>query len=153
MATIKWHGAAVRARVAAAAATAIDHTMDRCVEESRADHGEYPPASAPYTRFANRSGNAVEEIDIFAHATFTGLHVKGYWGGASRHSLFLEIGTSVAGPTAEERAEEAGGNMNAVPPPIGPLMAPRPVLRPAADREYPLLGIRIGQAFRGERLA
>jgi hypothetical protein len=40
-----------------------------------------------------------------------------------------------------------------IQPAIGPLMAQRPFLRPAADRQYGFLAQRIGQSFRGETLA
>lgn len=152
MATIVWKGAEVRDKVKKAAEDAIDLTVGRCVEHAEANHPEYPPASAPGGRYANRTDGETASIAVFEPAVEDGTRVRALWGANSRQSLFLEIGTSVAGPTADERAAIADGNMDAIEAPVGPLMAPRPFLRPAADEEYPLLAPRMGAFYRGERL-
>ena len=152
MATIVWKGAEVRAKVEEAAKEAIDLTVSRCAEHAEANHPEYPPASAPGGRYANRTDGETKSISIFEEATLDGTRVRSLWGANARQSLFLEIGTSVSGPTAEERTAMAGGNMDAIAGPVGPLMAARPFLRPAADEEYPLLGLRVGAFYRGESI-
>ena len=148
---LDWRGDEVKAKVAAATMLAVDKTMSACVDDAKANHPGYPPASKPYEPYANRTATAVGSIRISDFASANGFIISGEWGSADvNYALFLEIGTSTSGPTAEERA--AGGLLNAIPPPIGPLMAPRPVLRPAADREYPLLGARIRAALAGTHL-
>jgi hypothetical protein len=153
MGRLIWKGPEVRAKVVTAASVGVDATMAACVREAKADHPAYPPASEPDTRFASRTGHEVGSIVIFEEAMWRSPErIGGQWGGDSDYSLFLEIGTSIQGPTAQARAIAADGDLSAVTPPIGPKMAPRPYLRPAADRQYPLLGVRIGQAFRGEQV-
>jgi hypothetical protein len=152
MARLHWHGAAVRAKVAEAAKLGTDKTMAECVSHAKDNHPSYPPASLPDTRFANRTAFLVNSIQILDGASSEGEHISGQWGSDANYSLYLEIGTSIAGPSAEARAIEGMGDMDLIPPPVGPLMAPRPYLRPATDAEYPLLAPRIGAAFRGEQL-
>jgi hypothetical protein len=152
MATIKWYGDEVRAKVAAAAAVGVDVTNEKAAEKAEANHPEYPPASQPYERYADRTGDESRSIAVFTEAVEEDDRVHGQWGATAKQSLFLEIGTSMAGPTAVEREQMGGGDMDAIPDPVGPKMAPRPFLRPAADEEYPLLGVRIGAAFRGESM-
>jgi hypothetical protein len=154
MARLTWYGGRVADKVAAAAAIGVERTMSECVSRAKDDHPAFPPASEPYTRFHSRSGFEVGAIVIMEPAALRDVtHVGGRWGADSNYALFLEIGTSTDGPTAEQRALEAGGDMSMIAPAIGPLMAPRPFLRPAADAEYPLLATRIGAAFRGETMA
>lgn len=158
MATIKWRGKGIVAKMALAAQAGVDRTMAACVDDAKANHPEYPPASDPYTRYANRTGHATGSIQILAGeggeagAALVDGKVVGHWGSTANYSLYLEIGTSVEGPTATDREIAGGGDMDAIPPPIGPLMAKRPTLRPAADKEYPFLGVRIGQFYRGEEM-
>jgi hypothetical protein len=170
VATLKWNGDAIKRKMAAAATVGISETMAECVADAKANHPDYPPASQPYERYANRSGT--ETGSIMMHPPTTdGLTVSGRWGGYTEYSLFLEIGTSRTGPTAFERAEAADGNMDAITPPLypegvsgpgwggfnqppdpdrprtGPLMAPRPFLRPAADRHYGGLARKIAENY------
>lgn len=171
MARFVWKGDEVRRRVAAAAAVGIEQTMADCVKDAAADHPPYPPASRPYERYANRTGFNTGSLWL-GPAEVEGTRVSGKWGDSSNYALFLEVGTSRVGPTAGERVEAADGNMDAIAPPrfaegesgvgwggfnqppdpsrerTGPLMAPRPYLRPAADRHYRTLAERIGVAFR-----
>ena len=149
MATVDWKGKQVAARVAAASVLGVEKVMADCVRDAKADHPPYPPASEPYERFANRTTFAVGAIRSNG-AVFDGRRTVGTWGGYSNYALFLEIGTSREGPTATERMEAGGGDMDAIVPPIGPLMAPRPTLRPASDENYPKLATFIGAYFRGE---
>src|SRR6185503_11774662 len=149
MARIEWNGKAIKEKMRAASVAGVEKTIAEAVHDARADHPAYPPASEPYERYANRTGHSIGEIvSKGAHETEEG--VTGKWGGYSHNALFMEIGTSVTGPTATERMIEGAGDMDAIPPPVGPLMAPRPTLRPAADKEYPLLAERIAAAFAGE---
>lgn len=162
MARIEWNGPSIRRKAAAAAALAVDRTITECVRDAARGHPQYPPASKPGGRYANRTGHATDMIRVSEEADAAGMaafgarmegdRVVGRWGGYARYALFLEIGTSVAGPTATEREDAADGNMDEIAPPIGPRMAARPTLRPAADRQYPLLVSRMGQAFRGEAM-
>lgn len=154
MAIIRWNGGAIMAKMAAASALAVDRTMALCVQDAKDDHPIYPPASEPYERFAIRTapGGLDDSIRIIEGARPDGLRINGQWGSLMNYALYLEIGTSRWGETAEERALQGGGNMSLIPPPLGPLMAPRPYLRPASDREYPLLATRIRQAFSGEEM-
>ena len=131
---------------------AVEKTMAECVSDAKSDHPVFPPASLPYERYANRTGFETGAIRSNG-ATFDGRRTIGTWGAYANYALFLEIGTSVTGPTATEREIAGGGDMDAIPPPIGPLMAPRPFLRPASDKEYPKLATRIGAYFRGEEAA
>lgn len=151
MAKIVWRGKEVAAKMAAASVLGVEKTISECVHDAAADHPPFPPASEPYERYANRTGNETGAIRSNG-AEFDGRRTRGTWGAYTNYALFLEIGTSIAGPTATERESIGGGDMDAIPPPVGPLMAPRPFLRPAADKEYPLLGARIGAAFRGEEM-
>lgn len=172
MATIKWNGARVAARMAAAAAAGVDRTMAECVRGARREH-----------QYDDETGFLTATTDILAPAHMDGTRVEGSWGSTADYSLFIEIGTSRVGPDATSREDAAAGNMWDVPaaqpspgvtveqgftilPPgtmdgqedfvtlhrpsmgTGPLMAQRPWLRPAADREYGLLAARIGESFR-----
>jgi hypothetical protein len=149
MARLVWRGGEVADKMAAAAALGIDQTMAECVKHAKSDHPTFPPASQPYTRFHNRTGFEVGSIKILDGASMRdAATVGGSWGSDSNYGLFLEIGTSIEGPTAEQRAIAAGGDMSMIAPAAGPLMAPRPWARPAADLHYPLLAGRIGAAFR-----
>lgn len=152
MAAFKWNGKEIAAKAAEAAVMGVERTMAECVSDARSDHPPFPPASEPYERYANRTGFETGAIKSNG-AHYDGVRVVGTWGAYTNYALFLEIGTSVAGPTATEREETGAGDMDAIPPPIGPLMAPRPFLRPATDREYPLLASRIASYFRGEEPA
>lgn len=152
MAELKWYGARVAAKMLAATELGVDATMAAAVADARDDHPLYPPPSAPYERYHTRTGFETNSIRILRAGEPEGATIAGQWGADNAVALYLEIGTSVEGPRAMERVIAAGGNMDLIAPPIGPLMAPRPFLRPAADREYPLLGARIGAAFRGEQL-
>jgi hypothetical protein len=154
VATLRWNGAEVRRKIVAAAHVGVDTTMAAAVRHAAANHPGYPPASEPYERFHSRTGFEVGSIKIFDAASLRDPTViAGQWGADASQSIYLEIGTSIAGPTAGARALAGAGDMSAIPPPIGPLMAPRPFLRPAADEEYPLLAARIGAVYRGESLA
>lgn len=154
MATLRWYGGRVADKMADAAELAIDYTMAECVSDAKDDHPAFPPASQPDTRFHSRTGFEVGSVLIIEPASLREPgHVGGQWGANTNYSIFLEIGTSTDGPTAEQRALEAGGDMSMISPAVGPLMAPRPFLRPASDRHYPLLAGRIGAAYRGETLA
>jgi hypothetical protein len=154
MAKIIWKGDQVIAKVQADTELAIDKTMAECVREGKANHGTYPPASDPGEKYANRTAHEVGAIQIIEPAATDPdfRKVGGKWGSLSNVSLYLEIGTSIEGENAFEREQAAEGNMNAVTPPIGPLMAPRPTLRPAADVQYPLLRSRIAAARRGQEM-
>jgi hypothetical protein len=150
VATLTWRGGEVADKMAAAAAVAIDQTMAECVAHAKSDHPSFPPASQPGSRFHSRSGFEVGSVKIMDSASMrSATTVGGSWGADSNYSIFLEIGTSVKGPTAEQRALEAGGDMSMIAPAIGPLMAPRPFLRPATDAAdgYVLLPARIRAAF------
>jgi hypothetical protein len=151
-AKLEWFGGLVADKMAAAATLSIDYTMAECVTHGKDNHPSYPPASEPYTRFANRTGFQTSSIQILEDASLDGTLVGGQWGSDSGYALYLEIGTSESGPTAEAREAVAAGNMSLIPPPIGPLMAPRPYLRPATDIEYPQLAGRIGVVYRGESI-
>lgn len=156
MGSFEWRGDAVRERMEKAAALGVDKTMSECVGDARSGHPAYPPASEPGERYANRTGFDTASTDILDPAHSDGTRVHGSWGALSEVALFLEIGTSREGsgmPTASEREEMGGGDMDAIPGPSEPpLMAPRPTLRPASDKHYPGLAEWIGMAFRGEEL-
>lgn len=148
---LKWNGAAVRRRVARAAAVGIDETMEEGVRLSKAGHPDYPPASAPGERYASRTGSNVAAIRIKVAAVEAGTKVSGLWGSDDDVSLFLEIGTSrknSGAPRAAERAAAGGGDMWAIPPPASPpQMAARLTLRPSAQVAYTGLARRIAIAY------
>jgi len=158
MASLDWNGKRLAAKAAQASKLAVDRTMADCVADAAANHPGFPPASAPDERYANRTGfqtatiRILDNADGIPGAILDGDTVRGSWGALGNYSLFLEIGTSREGPTATDRELAAAGNMDAVPPPVGPLMAPRPFLRPAADRNYRMLRARIIAAFRGAQM-
>jgi hypothetical protein len=152
MATLRWYGGRVADKMAYAAALGIDRTMAEAVSNAKDNHPSWPPASEPYERFHSRTGYTVNSIQIIEPGHLDAKSVHGQWGSRSKVSLFLEIGTSTDGPTVEERVDAAGGNFGMITPAIGPLMAPRPFLRPAMDLEYPRLAARIGAAFRGQEM-
>lgn len=172
MATIKWSGDRIIARMAAASAAGVDRTMGECVGGARREHG-----------YDDETGFLTATTEILKPATVEGTKVSGTWGSTADYSLDVEIGTSRVGPTVEERKDAAAGNMwdvaapqpepgvtveqpfTILPPGTmdgqedfvtlhrpsmgeGPLMAQRPWLRPQADLQYPLLAARIGEAFR-----
>lgn len=156
---VRWNGAAVRARVAAAAVIGVDQTLAACVVDAKSTH-----------EYENRTGFMNASTTIFDWATWEGDRVSGKWGAHAYYALFLEIGTSrpwSGAPRAQVRAAEGHGDMWAIPPPqpigphtdtkwvkgeripgTGPLMTERMSLRPAAAREYPLLAERISIAYR-----
>jgi hypothetical protein len=157
MARFEWNGDKILAKMTAAAELGVDKVMSDCVDQARSDHAAYPPASAPGEPYANRTDFATQSIRMGqAEIDPATMRVAGHWGGYAHYMLFLEIGTSRKDsgmPTATVREEEGGGNMDAIPGPSEPpLMAARPTLRPAADRNYPNLARFIGEAFRGEEL-
>lgn len=176
MARLTWRGRQVAAKVATAAALAIDKTMAGCVTDADRNH-----------EWDNETGFLEGSTTIIGFAAFDGRRVRGSWGSLADYALFIEIGTSRVGPTAEEREATADGNMWDVPGPqpadgvtvrqsftilppgtmdgqedfvtlhtpstgTGPLMEPRPWLRPAADRNYPMLATYIRMALAGEAL-
>lgn len=172
MARLDWNGPALRRRVALAAAYAVDKTTSECVSGAKRDH--------PWD---NETG--FEEGSIMAHpAVFEDAAVRGRWGAYTNYSLYLEIGTSRIGPTAQAREAESPEGMWTIPEPqpepgvtvrqeftilppgtmegqddfvtlhqpsygTGPLMAPRPFLRPQADLQNPRLAERMRAALAG----
>lgn len=169
MARIEWKGKQVLAEMAAAATVGVDKTMGECVSTAKREH--------PYE---DQTGFETGSIAVGEHAKAEGMKVSGTWGGYSNYSLFLEIGTSRIGATAQERAQEGGGNMWAIPDvkpglgepvrqaftivPLGDgefitrhvprvmrgnpgLVAPRPFLRPSADKNYRKLSGYIRAAY------
>lgn len=147
MAKLNWKGAQLRAKIAEATLIALDRTMSEAVSEAKRQHPWH-----------NRTGWLEASTWMMGPATIDGAKVTGRWGSTANYALYLEIGTSRRGsgaPRAEARKAMAGGNMNEISPPLPldhPLMRPHPYLRPAADRQYRLLRVRIGQAMRGEEL-
>ena len=156
MAQIDWKGGQVARRMTQAAAAGVDKTMSECVTDARSGHEQYPPASAPGQRYADRTGFALASTDISKHATPEGTRIAGAWGSSAEYALYLEIGTSREDsgfPRAQVREAEGAGDMDQIPPPSDPpLMAPRPTLRPAADAQYPKLRAWIAAAFQGRAL-
>lgn len=153
MAVFEWYGDRIMEKARTASMVAIDHTIAACVSDSKDDHPGWPPTSEPFERFASRTGFAVGSFQIFEVAHPTGPNeIHGTWGSDGNYLLFLEIGTSRVGATAEERAAAAAGDIEAIAPPEDPLMEARPWADPAMDRHYPLLAGRIAAVFRGESL-
>jgi hypothetical protein len=153
---LDWKGREVRDRVAAAAVAGVDATMADAVRKAKANHRQYPPASAPGERYANRTGAESASMTIKEPAVEEGGVVRGTWGADADSSLYVEIGTSrkrSGFPRAEVRAAEGEGDMWAIPPPSAPpQMAARYTLRPAAQMANQLLAARIAAAFMGEGL-
>jgi hypothetical protein len=147
MARMTWNGDRLVAKAEAASVLGVDATMAACVSDAKRDH-----------EWKNVTGFEEGSIGLIDPAFVKVDKVQGRWGAEANTSLWLEIGTSredSGAPRAEVRAQAAGGNMSAVTPPQpadDPLMIPRPYLRPAADRQYPLLRVRIGAAMRGARM-
>lgn len=160
---IRWNGAAVKAKVREAVLVGVDRTLTMCVARARDDHG-----------YMSRTGYMEMSVTVWDWAKPELGHVRGKWGAHANYGLFLEIGTSrwwSGAPRAAARAAAAMGNMWAISlpqpdgphtdtrwiggqklPGEGPLMDPHMSLRPAADREYPLLKARIAAAYRGDPL-
>ena len=158
MASIRWNGDDIKRKAIVAAEVAAERTMALCVELAKDGHPPYPPASEPWETFAWRTpggDSAADAIAIFetAHFDRAGDTVTGQWGADKRYSLYLEIGTSRVGLTAEARAASGEKTSEATiwgaPPAENWYMQPRPYLRPAAEREYPLLASRFAFAFQG----
>lgn len=149
MARLDWKGGKLAAKVGAASVIGTDATMAACVGTAKAEHPWH-----------NRTGFEEGSIQILpnavgiAGAELKGSKVSGRWGALGGYSIYLEIGTSredSGAPRAEERAAAAGGNMDAIAPPLPldhPLMEGRPFLRPAADEHYRLHAMRVRQALR-----
>lgn len=132
---LNWKGAEIAKRATAASMLAVDATMAACVAEAKRNHD-----------FANRTGTLEGSVRIAKMAEPLGPVVEGQWGSADvAYALYVEIGTSRAGPTAQERVNAAHGGP--IAPPSDPLMESRPFLRPAADLQYPLLRSRVHAAF------
>jgi hypothetical protein len=145
---LTWNGDELKRKAREAAALAIDQTLAECVTESKAEHPAFPPVSKPFTPWANRTTAMTRAVRIFSAAAPSGPStITGSWGSDMDYALFLEIGTSRAGPTATARADAAGGDPKLVAPEIGPLMARRHAMIPSSDRQYPLLAGRVRDAF------
>lgn len=151
MSRIEWNGDAVAAKVSQACALGINETMALCVEGAKLEH-----------EWVNRTGilegsiaiaRFAAAVNIVADAVPSTGEISGRWGSESVfYSIYQEIGTSVAGPTAMERVREnVGGMWDVAPqirthkdaPPEWTTTPARPYLRPQADIHYPLLANRI----------
>lgn len=105
MARITFRRREIVAHARDAAVVAVDATMAAAVRHASREH--------PY---ANRTGFLEAETKITEPAHSDGdLHVTGRWGDTADYALFVEIGTSRIGPTAEARAE--AGEMWDIPGP------------------------------------
>lgn len=145
---LTWRGDEIKRKTREAAMLGIDQTLAECVTGAKADHPAFPPASEPFTPWANRTTAMTRSIRIFSAAAPSGPHtITGSWGSDMRYALYLEIGTSDSGPTATERMLAADGDPDLIAPEIGPLMARRHAMLPSADREYPKLAERIATNF------
>ncbi len=145
---LTWKGDEIKRKMREASMLAIDQTLAECVKEAKDDHPAFPPVSEPFTPWANRTTAMTRSVRIFSAATPSSPHtVTGSWGSDMRYALFLEIGTSRSGATAEARRIAAGGNPDLILPEIGPLMARRHAMIPATHKQYPRLAERIAIAF------
>ena len=105
MARVKIRRAEIVAHARDAAVAAVDATMAEAVRDAVREH--------PY---ANQTGFLEAETKIITPAHPDGdLHVGGSWGDTADYALFVEIGTSRIGPTADERTHE--GEMWSIPSP------------------------------------
>lgn len=133
--SLKWYGKAVTAKMRAAQVEGVNRTMAACVAEAKSRHP-----------WQNRTGLLEGAIDIADFAAPHDQGVKGTWG---------------VRDMAQARILEEGGTIKpvrakalAIPQPDGSVrfassvtIPPYPYLRPAADKQYPLLGERIRKAF------
>lgn len=146
--TFVWNGDRLLAKMRAATILGVDKTLKLCVEESRTGHPRYPPASDLFSPWADRTDTLTFSLKVVADAHPRGpWRITGSWGSEVHYSLFIEIGTSRAGPTATERMLAADGDPSLIVPEIGPLMARRSAMIPTSHRQYPLLAGRIRDAF------
>lgn len=152
--TLDWKGDEVRRHVAEASVIGVEATMEEGVAIARSGHPEFPPASAPDTRYANRTLELMGSTSVKDHAHLRGAKVVGVWGADANYALYVELGTSrkdSGAPRAQIRAlrgPELGMWEITYPSPNEhPLMAPRYTLRPAADEAYRGLVRRIRTAY------
>lgn len=105
MARVTFRRREIVAHARAAAVVAIDDTMAAAVRDAAREH--------PYV---NQTGFLEAETKILVPAHPDGdLHVSGCWGDTADYALFVEIGTSRIGPTADQRTHE--GEMWGIPGP------------------------------------
>jgi hypothetical protein len=105
MARITFRRREIVAHARRAAVVAVDATMADAVSDAVREH--------PY---ANQTGFLEAETKIIEPAHPNGdLHVSGTWGDTADYALFVEIGTSRIGPTADMRVQE--GEMWSIPGP------------------------------------
>lgn len=175
MARIVWKGQQVRERVARAAQLGVERTMSQGVSHAKRDHPWEPDTG--FEEAAIRMGAATVEADrIVGHwgaytnySLFLEIGTSRIGADATERedagggnmwqipSPQPSEGVTVSQdftilPPGSMTGQEGFVTLHAPSSGTGPLMAPRPFLRPAADREYPLLAERIGQAFRGEEM-
>ena len=172
MATIDWKGDAILAKMGAAAKLALDKVMADCVSEAKRVHAYqnrdgFLEASTQITTPAT-----VEGLKVVGHwgalanyALFVEIGTSRIGSTAfQREQAAGGMMWSIADPKPAEGVSVlqsftifpiGGGEFRTRRTPsigTGPLMAPRPFLRPAADLHYRFLSTYIGAAYRGENL-
>lgn len=176
MARINWKGRDVAARMAAAAQLGIDKTMSECVSTAKRDHPwvnrdgfeegsiRMGAATLKGRKVTGRWG-AYARYSLFLEIGTSRIGATAFM----REQAGGGMMWAIPGPKPEE-GEKVRQSFTILPPGSmddqadwvtlrdrpsigeGPLMAPRPFLRPAADLHYRRLRYYIGAAFRGESL-
>lgn len=133
--SLKWNGKAVTAKMQAAQVTGVNQTMAACVTDAKSRHP-----------WQNRSGILEGGIDIANFAAPHAQGVKGTWGVRDVvYARAIEDGATIVPKRAKALAiPQADGSLRFA---SSVTIPPYPYLRPAADRQYPLLPERIRKAY------
>ncbi len=172
MATLDWKGDQVLNKMRVAAAVGVDKVMSDCVRDAKRVHAYenrdgFLEASTQITKPATTNGltvkgnwGATANYALFVEIGTSRIGSTAFQREQENGGMMWAIpdprpaeGVSVLqsftiypigdGEFRTRRTPSIG---------TGPLMGPRPFLRPAADANYRFLGAYIGAAYRGEKL-
>lgn len=174
MATLKWNGRSVKNRVAAASRMGVDKVTSECVSDARRDHPwksqtgfedaaiTMAPAVLEGNRVVGKWG-AYTEYSLWLEIGTSRIGPTAFEREASSDGMWtipgpkpepgqrVEQGFTIL-PPGSMKGQEGFVTIDRPSEGVGPLMEPRPFLRPAADMNYGFLAEWIGMAYRGEAL-
>lgn len=176
MARLNWHGDEIVEKAEKASKLALDRTMADCVEMAKRIHpwheqsGELDAsiwvmqgATSRGTKVSGRWGSDLPHalyMEIGTSRVGQRVAVREREAGGNMWEVpgpFPREGVRVRQaftilPPGTMKGQADWVNLHRPSMGTGPLISPRPFLRPAADLFYRILGPRTGQAFRGERM-
>ena len=135
--SLVWHGEAITEKMRVAQKTGVNATMAACVNEAKSSHA-----------WQNRTGVLEGGIDVVDYAREDSTGVVGQWGVRDVvYALIHELGGTITPKTAKAlKIPMPDGTFRFVKSVTIPA---RPYLRPAGDKLYPSLGMRIRRAYDG----